>query len=134
MKEVTVTPAVNQCEYFIGHHSERKVVGNDPATLKQCQDLGITYSAYSVFGAPPHFKVLHDPDVMAVAAAHNTSAAEIALRWVVQESVVAVMSSNKESHDRSDLDVFSFSLSPDEMARLTKAKGEKREADSVFYI
>ena len=133
MKEVTVTPAVNQCEYFIAHHSERKVLGNDPATLKQCQDLGITFSAYSVFGWPNPV-VLHDPDVMAVAAAHNTSAAEIALRWVVQQSVVAVMSSNKESHDRSDLDVFSFSLSPDEMARLTKAKGEKREADSVFYI
>jgi len=33
MKEVTVTPAVNQCEYFIGHHSERKVLGNDPETL-----------------------------------------------------------------------------------------------------
>ena len=135
MKEVTVTPAVNQCEFSIGfNYTAAAVLGGDPATLKQCQDLGIIYSAYSVFGAPPHFKVLHDPDVMAVAAAHNTSAAEIALRWVVQQSVVAVMSSNKESHDRSDLDVFSFILSPDEMARLTKAKGKKGEIDSVFDI
>jgi 2,5-diketo-D-gluconate reductase A len=129
LKEVTVTPAVNQCEFSIGfNYTAAAVRGGDPATLKQCQDLGITYSAYSVFGAPPHFDVLRDPDVMAVAAAHNTSTAEIALRWVVQQSVVAVTSSNKESHDRSDLDIFNFSLSPDEMARLTKVKGESGQA------
>jgi 2,5-diketo-D-gluconate reductase A len=128
MKEVTVVPAVNQCEYFVGHHSERKVLGNDPETLKQCQDLGITFSGYSVFGWPDPV-VLHDPDVKAVAAAHNKSAAEIALRWVVQQGVVAVTSSNKESHDKSDLGVFNFSLTQDEMARLNNDKGE---AGSVF--
>ena len=34
---------------------------------------------------------------------------------------------------KKDPSLGSFSLSPDEMARLTKAKGEKREADSVFF-
>merc|ERR1719456_487283 len=122
MKEVTVMPAVNQCEFSICLNNT-ETLGSDAETLKQCQDLGITYSGYSVFGAPPRFDVLHDPDVMAVAAAHNKSTAQIALRWVVQQGVVAVTSSNKESHDRSDLDVFSFSLTQDEMTRLKKVKG-----------
>ena len=121
MKEVAVVPAINQCEYFIGHHSVRNVRGNDPETLKQCQDLGITFSGYSIFGFPTP-SVLHDPDVMAVAAAHNKSAAEIALRWEVQQGIVAIVASNKESHDRSDLGVFNFSLTQDEMARLNKTK------------
>jgi diketogulonate reductase-like aldo/keto reductase len=129
MKEVTVMPAVNQCEFSIGFNTTGTVLGSDSETLKRCQDLGIAYSGYSVFGAPPRFDVLHDPDVRAVAAAHNKSTAEIALRWVVQQGVAAVTSSNKESHDRSDLGIFNFSLTQDEMTRLNEAK---HEIQSVF--
>jgi len=66
---------------------------------------------------------------MAVAAAHNKSTAEIALRWEVQQGIVAIIAGNKESHDRSDLDVFNFSLTQDEMTRLKKVKGD---VDIVF--
>ena len=111
-------PAINQCEFSIGFNNSE--LGSDPETRTLCQDLGITFSGYSVFGAPPDFVALHDPAVVAVAVVHNKSAAEIALRWVVQQGAVAVTSSNKVSHDRSDLGVFNFNLTQDEMARLDK--------------
>lgn len=122
MKEAKVLPAVNQCGFSIGGHNN-SAMGSDPETIKHCQDLGITYSAYSPLGGLNGIDILHDPDVMAIAATHNKSAAEVALRWVVQQGIPAVTASNKESHDLSDLDIFSFALTNDEMVRL-KAKGE----------
>jgi diketogulonate reductase-like aldo/keto reductase len=62
--------------------------------------------------------VLNDPTVRAVAAAHNTSAAAVALRWVTQQGIVAVTSSDKPSHVAGDLASFSFNLTDAEMAQL----------------
>eukprot|EP00746_Dinoflagellata_sp_MGD_P007697 gnl/MRDRNA2_/MRDRNA2_115292_c0_seq1.p1 gnl/MRDRNA2_/MRDRNA2_115292_c0~~gnl/MRDRNA2_/MRDRNA2_115292_c0_seq1.p1 ORF type:complete len:317 (+),score=63.75 gnl/MRDRNA2_/MRDRNA2_115292_c0_seq1:79-1029(+) len=122
MKEVKVLPAVNQCGFSIGGVNN-SATGSDFETLKHCQDLGIMYSAFSPLGGQTGIDILHDPDVVAIAATHKKSTAEIALRWVVQQGVVAVTASNKESHDLSDLDIFNFELTNDEMMRL-KAKGE----------
>merc|ERR1712113_889994 len=104
----------------MGH--EFSMLGSDLATLHRCQSLGITYSAYSPLGGLSGIDVLSNPDVVAVAKACNKSTAEVALRWVVQQGVVAVTASDKASHDKSDLDIFSFSLTEDEMQRL-RAKG-----------
>ena len=53
-----------------------------------------------------------------MAAAHNKSTAQVALRYVVQQGIVAVTSSNVEEYDVSDLEVFEFELSAQEMATL----------------
>eukprot|EP00930_Biecheleria_cincta_P032602 TRINITY_DN22607_c0_g2_i1.p1 TRINITY_DN22607_c0_g2~~TRINITY_DN22607_c0_g2_i1.p1 ORF type:complete len:312 (+),score=33.44 TRINITY_DN22607_c0_g2_i1:57-992(+) len=121
VKAVSVKPAVNQCGFSIAGHNE-STRGRDMDTLHHCQNNGITYSAYSPLGGLSGVDVLHDPDVEAIAKVHNRSTAEIALRWVVQQGVVAVTAGDKESHDKSDLDIFSFTLSDVEMDRLT-AKG-----------
>merc|ERR1712039_771171 len=110
----------------MGGH-DKPIVGRDLDTLKRCQDLGITYSAYSPLGGLSGIDVLHDPDVEAIARKHNKSTAEVALRWVVQQGVVAVTASDKESHDKSDLDVFSFALTDEEMARL-------RAKDDLLHV
>lgn len=113
LKVATIKPAVNQCQFSVGFH--------DDEALQRCKDLGITYSAYSPLGGLENpVDVLHDPDVSAVAASHNRSTAEVALRWVVQQGVVAVSSTTKESHMRSDLSIFDegFELSDEEMSRL----------------
>jgi len=114
MSVASVTPAVNQCEFSVGHH--------DDEALQRCRELGITYAAYSPLGGLENpIDVLHDPDVSAVASAHNRSTAEVALRWIVQQGVIAVSSTRKESHMRSDLSIFDedFELTDTEMARLT---------------
>jgi len=106
-----VKPAINQCEFSVGHH--------DDATVKTCKDSGITYSAYSPLGGINNpFDVHHSKDVNDVAAAHNKSWAQVALRWVVQQGVVAVSATTSESHMRGDLEIFDFSLTEDEMRRL----------------
>ena len=120
LKVATVKPAANQCGYSVAGHSD-SYWGRDDATRRACEAAGITYSAYSplggwAIGGTSH--VLDDPTVRAVAAAHNVSAAQVALRWVVQQGVVAVTSTNKSAHVQDDLAIFDFELSADEMARL----------------
>ena len=86
-----------------------------------CEASGIKYSAYSPLGGwakggTSH--VLNDPTVNAVAKAHNVSAAQVALRWVVQKGVIAVTSSDKIEHIQGDLDIFTFMLNDTEMTQL----------------
>ena len=47
--------------------------------------------------------MLHAPAVEAVAAAHNTSTATVALRWVVQQGLPFVTSSTDAGYDLEDL-------------------------------
>merc|ERR1712031_35190 len=80
LKEVTVPPAVNQCGFSIGNHNS-SLFGRDLATLQRCKEVGITYSAYSPLGGLSGIDVLTDPDVVAIAKAHDKSPAQVALRW-----------------------------------------------------
>lgn len=110
LPHVTVKPAVNQCLFSIGKH--------DDETQARCNELNITYSAYSPLGGLSSIDVLHDPDVLEVAKGHNKSAAQVALRWVVQQRVVAVTATDQVSHQESDLEIFDFELSEAEMTTL----------------
>lgn len=114
-----VKPAVNQCGFSIGNHNNESY-GRDFQTLAKCKEKGITYSAYSPLGGLSGVDVLNDPRVKAVGAAHNKSSAQVALRWVTQQEVVAVTASTKVSHLKSDLDIFDFTLTAAEMAALSK--------------
>ena len=124
MPHVHVTPAVNQCGFSISGHSEATSQwGRDDATHAACVKHGITYSAYSPLGGVAKHgtgHVLNDPTVNRVAAAHNRSAAQVALRWVTQQGVVAVTSSDKLTHVASDLQSFDFNLTTAEMDELAK--------------
>ena len=59
---------------------------------------------------------------LAVAAAHNRSAAAVALRWVVQQGVPVVTSSDKAEYDEEDLAVFDFNLTAAEMESLAAVR------------
>ena len=130
MPHVRVKPALNQCGFSIAGHSgnlyRNQTWGRDDATLDRCRALGITYFAYSplggwALGGTSH--VLQDPTVLAVAASHNRTAAAVALRWVVQQDIPIVTSSDKEEYDLDDIrSVFNFSLSDAEMSLLAAVR------------
>eukprot|EP01048_Picozoa_sp_COSAG05_P011946 COSAG05_NODE_1163_length_5656_cov_2.387979_6_plen_174_part_00 len=124
MEAVSIPPAVNQCGFSISGHNS-PLYGRDDATRKHCAEVNVTYSAYSPLGGWTEHgtaHILHDPTVLAVARAHNKSAAQIALRWVVQQGIVAVTGSTKAAYDIEDLGVFSFALSTAEMAALAAVR------------
>ena len=65
-------------------------------------------------------QLLNDPIVGEIAKAHSKTHAQICLRWLIQQPMVAaVPRALEEVHIAEDLDVFDFSLSDDEMRRIS---------------
>jgi diketogulonate reductase-like aldo/keto reductase len=65
-------------------------------------------------------KLLDDPVVHEIAKAHGKTPAQICLRWLVQQpNVAAVPRALEEAHIAENLNIFDFSLSEDEMRRLS---------------
>jgi 2,5-diketo-D-gluconate reductase A len=114
-----VRPSVNQCGFSVGNHNNSSH-GRDFETLAKCREKGITYSAYSPLGGLSGIDILKDPRVVQIGKTHNKSSAQVALRWVTQQGVVAVTASTSTDHLQSDLDIFDFTLTDAEMAALTK--------------
>jgi len=126
MKKATVPIAVNQMEYNVFHHDDK--------TIAFCKDNNITVEAWSPLGGAglvPGPSVFKDPTVSSMAAAHNVSAAQVALRWIVQRGdVLAVMSANK-MHQANDADLFSFELEDGEMDRLTALQWDSSKGSAL---
>ena len=74
---------------------------------------------YSPLGGWTRTDVLHHPTVISIATAHQKTTAQVALRWVVQQRVVAVTAARSPEYAKEDLDIFSWTLSDREMAELS---------------
>ncbi|MBI5909481.1 MAG: aldo/keto reductase [Betaproteobacteria bacterium] len=65
-------------------------------------------------------KLLDDPIVGEIAKAHGKTHAQICLRWLIQQPMVAaVPRALEEAHIVENLDVFDFSLNDEEMRRIS---------------
>jgi diketogulonate reductase-like aldo/keto reductase len=65
-------------------------------------------------------QLLDDPVIGAIAKARGKSHAQICLRWLIQQPMVAaVPRALEEAHIKEDLDVFDFALSAEEMRRIS---------------
>jgi len=127
LPEVKVRPAVNQVGFSIGGHSTTESAwGRDDVTLAKCKEQGIHLTAYSPLGGITKVDVMHDPTVLAVGHAHNRSAAQVGLRWLVQQEIPIITSTSSADHAKSDLEVFTFNLTDTEMAELRRVQPESR--------
>ena len=65
-------------------------------------------------------KLLDEPVLGEIGKAHGKTHAQIALRWLIQQPMVAAVPRPlEEKHIEEDLDVFDFTLSEAEMARIS---------------
>jgi diketogulonate reductase-like aldo/keto reductase len=100
--------AVNQVEYH-------PFLSQAPV-LAACRRLGVAMTGYSPLAQG---KVLHDETIAEVADAHQVSAPQVAVRWLVQQGVIAIPRSSHVQRAATNLDVFGFELTHDDMARLS---------------
>ena len=108
----TVAPHVNQFQLHAG------MPGADPAGLvSETARHGARVQAYRPL-AHGEGSLLTDPTVAAIGRAHGKNNAQVALRWVLQQGHTLVTSTERESHMASDLDVFDWELSKEDMATL----------------
>ncbi|MFN4092735.1 MAG: aldo/keto reductase [Brevundimonas sp.] len=78
-------------------------------------ELGSSITAWSPLAQG---KVADDAALTAIGAAHGKTAAQVTLRWLIQQGVIAIPRSSKESRAAESFDIFDFALSADEMARI----------------
>jgi 2,5-diketo-D-gluconate reductase B len=65
-------------------------------------------------------EVLKDPVIQKIADAHGKTAAQVALKWLIQQSDVCVVPRALEfSEIEEDIDIFDFELSQDEMNQIS---------------
>ncbi|MCU1515439.1 MAG: aldo/keto reductase [Pseudarthrobacter sp.] len=109
LESAEVVPAVNQIELHPWLQQ---------AELREKhQALGIRTEAWSPLGRG---QVLADPVVLACAAEHRVSAAQVILRWHIQLGNIAIPKASSEARIRENLDIFGFTLSDRDMAALAE--------------
>lgn len=109
-------PAVNQIELHPrlpqhaqqAFHAERGVVTESWSPLANAGEL------------------LDDPVLAAISAAHHRSVVQVVLRWHLQQGLVTIPKASHPDRLRANLDVFDFTLTDEEMARIAAMETGKR--------
>jgi 2,5-diketo-D-gluconate reductase A len=110
MDEITsatgVGPAVNQIPWSPFEH--------DPAVLAQHRERGVVLEGYS----PLKRSSLRDPLLARVAEAHGVTPAQVVLRWHLEHEIVVIPKSADPGRLAQNLDLYSFSLTAEEVAEI----------------
>jgi diketogulonate reductase-like aldo/keto reductase len=71
-------------------------------------------------------ELIGDPTVGEIAKGHGKSPAQVCLRWLIQQPMVAaVPRALQEKHIDDNIDIFDFTLSDDDMRRLSALRSRK---------
>ncbi len=116
-----VVPAVNQIElhpYFTQPDVQAANAEHGILTQAWSPIGGITF--YPGFGDDDGERrsVMDDPSIKAIADAHGKSAAQVMIRWHIQEGRSAIPKSTNPKRIAQNFDVFDFQLTDDELAKL----------------
>jgi 2,5-diketo-D-gluconate reductase A len=102
-----VTPVVNQIELH--------PLLNQAALRAVNADRGIVTEAYGPLGVG---RLLDNPTIVSVAEAHGKTPAQVLIRWSIQLGNVVIPRSSSPERVKSNLEVFDFELTDDEMATI----------------
>ncbi|MFD1376945.1 aldo/keto reductase [Micrococcus antarcticus] len=105
--EGTIVPAVNQVELHPALQNREVVAAN--------AQHGIVTEAWSPLAQGA---MLTDETIVGIAQAHEVSAAQVILRWHLQQGRVIIPKSVTESRIIANLDLFGFELTSDELASI----------------
>lgn len=83
--------------------------------IEAARALGMSVTAYY---AMADGKVPSDPLLTEIGARHHKSAAQVTLRWLVQQGVVALSKTVSEDRARQNAAIFDFALTADEMTAI----------------
>lgn len=123
MSEVAIKPAVIQMEC---HPYAQRIAVRE--TMKR---HGIQVECwFPLGGAMSDGMLLKDPVINSIAQAHGKTAAQIILRWHIQEGFSVIPGSKNPQHIQENINIFDFELTDDEMAQIRALDKEER----VFHI
>ncbi len=114
LQAATVVPAVNQIEVHPYFRQSELLAAN--------AEHGILSQAWSPIGGITFYRpgkggsTLEDPVIAAIAADHGKTAAQVMLRWHLQQGRSAIPKSTRPARIAENFDVFDFELSDTELA------------------
>lgn len=86
--------------------------------LDYCQEHGLMLTAYSPLAQGG---VLGDRLLKEIGERYDKSPAQVALRWAVQQDmVIAIPKASSVEHQRANLEIFDFKLTPGEMEKIAQ--------------
>jgi diketogulonate reductase-like aldo/keto reductase len=115
LAETSVVPAVNQIEvhpYF-----------QQTASQRLHAEHGILTQAWSPIGGVTSYRgggtsTFDDPTLLEIARRHGKSAAQVMLRWHLQQSRSAIPKSTKPARIAENFDIFDLELTDEELAAI----------------
>ena len=78
-------------------------------------------------------RLLNDPTVKAVAAAHNKTSAQVMLRWAVQRNTMPISKSNNPIRMKENRDLFDFYLHKEDVESLDALNQNRRFNDPGVF-
>lgn len=103
----TIKPMVNQLEVHPGYTQEAAVI--------YCQERDILVQAWSPLGRQ---RLLKEPLILELADKHAVTPAQICLRFLFQKGINAIPKASSMERMKNNMDIFSFSISDEDMHRL----------------
>lgn len=122
VKETGVTPVVNQVELH-PYWSNKKMRDYD-------QKHNIVTEAWSPLMRTKLGNIFNEPVITKLAEKYGKSPVQIVLRWELQLPVIPIPKALAPAHQISNMDIFDFELTPDEVKELTNLdRPDGRRAD-----
>lgn len=111
LPKVSIKPVMTQNEIH-PYYQEKEIRG-------YMHRNGIVIEGWYPFGGRGYTKAMFSNEtVKEIAEAHGKSPAQIILRWDLQHGVTVIPGSSNPAHQKENISVFDFELSPEEMARI----------------
>lgn len=125
MSESTVKPAVLQIEC---HPYAQRLAVREKAKSHNIQ----VECWFPLGGAMSNGALLKDPTIMEITKAHGKTAAQVILRWHIQEGFSVIPGASNPDYIKENIDIFDFTLTDDEMAEMRGLNKERRFFNMSF--
>lgn len=80
----------------------------------------VAHMAYAPLGQGNRNEMFTEPEVIALAEKYHKKPSQILLRFLTQKGIIVIPRSIKAEHIRENFDIFDFSLTDDEIKKLTE--------------
>lgn len=107
LSECDIVPAVNQVEIHVFLQQKE--------LREYCNSKGIVIEAYSPLA---HGNGLDEPTLIDIGNQYSKSAAQVMIRWCIQNGMVVLPKSVSEQRITENFDVWDFELSSDDLSRI----------------
>ncbi len=128
-----IPPAVNQVEMHPYLQQSR--------LMDFCRSRGIVMTAYSPLGSPGNVRargtgepiLIDDPVLRSIATHHHKTPVQILIRWAIERGTTVIPKSVTPERIRSNAEVFDFTLSADDMAKIAALEKKHRYVDPAQW-